>query len=57
MGGKIILIFLVDLLFPLLNGPGPGGGGGQAPITEAIILLLAGAIGFGVKTFSKKNKK
>ncbi len=58
MGIKIILIFFADLLFPLLQlGPPGQGGGPKAPITEGIILLVAAAIGIGIKTFSKKHKK
>ena len=55
MGIKFSLMLLADMLFPLLQ-PGQGGGGPRqdAPITEAIILLLAGALGIGIKTFSKK---
>lgn len=56
MGVKFILIFFADLLFPLLQ-PGPGPGLGRVPITEGIILLVAGAIGLGIKTLAKKNKK
>jgi len=56
MGVKFVLIFFADLLFPLLQ-PGPGPPGNRVPITEGIILLLAGAIGLGIKTLTKKNKK
>lgn len=55
MGIKIILIFFIDVLFPLLQ-PGQGGGP-KAPITEGIILLVTAALGIGMKTFSKKNKE
>ncbi len=56
MGAIIAILYMVNILFPILQA-GPGDPGNQAPITEGIILLLAGAIGYGVKTFSKKNKK
>ncbi len=56
MGLIIGIQYLVNFLFPILQA-GPGGPGNQAPITEGIILLIAGAIGYGVKTLSKKNKK
>jgi len=58
MGVIIVLLYLVNILFPILQGgPGPGDPGNQAPITGGIILLLTAAIGYGIKTFSKKNKK
>ena len=58
MGVKFVLVFFVDLLFPLLQtGPDPGGGGNRWPITEGIILLIVGALGIGIKAFSKKSKK
>ncbi|MCK5101289.1 MAG: hypothetical protein KAR17_00685 [Cyclobacteriaceae bacterium] len=56
MGVKFVLVFFVDLLFPLLQ-PGPGPGGNRWPITEGIILLIVGALGIGIKAFSKKSKK
>jgi len=56
MGAIIAILYIFNILFPILQA-GPGDPGNQAPITEGIILLLAGAIGYGVKTFSKKNKK
>ena len=46
------------MIFPLLqNGPGNEPPGGRAPITEAIIILLSGAIGLGIKYFKKNNNK
>ncbi len=56
MGVKFVLIFFADLLFPLLQ-PGHEPPGDRVPITEGIILLIAGAIGLGIKSLSKKNKK
>ncbi len=56
MGVIVALQYLAYFLFPILQA-GPGGPGNQAPIAEGIILLLAGAIGYGVKTFSKKSEK
>jgi hypothetical protein len=56
VGVKLFLLHLADILFPLLQPPGQGGGP-RAPITEAIILLIAGALGIGIRTFSKKDKK
>jgi hypothetical protein len=57
VGAKFFIILLADMLFPLLQPTQGGGERGQAPITEAIILLVAGALGIGIKTFSKKDKK
>jgi hypothetical protein len=56
MNVKFVLVFFADLLFPLLQ-PGPGPNPGRAPITEGIILLLAAALGLGVRSLSKKSKK
>jgi len=42
MGVKFALIFFADLLFPLLQ-PGHEPPGGRVPITEGIVLLIAGA--------------
>ena len=55
VGVILFLLHFADILFPLLQPT--QGGGGRAPITEAIILLIAGALGIGIKTFSKKDKK
>jgi len=60
MSIKFGIIFLTDLLFPLLQGPGPlgpdPGGDPGIPITGGIIWLLAAALGVGIKAFSKKNR-
>ena len=61
MGIKFVFFFIADLLFPLLQGgglgpPGNGNPGGRAPITSAILLLLVGAFGLGIKFFTRKNK-
>ena len=56
MVALIKFIFIIGMLFPLLQ-PGQGGGGNRVPITEAIILLISGAIGLGVKYFIKKKEK
>ena len=56
MGIRFIVVFFTDLLFPLLQ-PGPGPGGNRYPITEAIILLVVAALGIGIKSLTKKDKK
>ena len=68
MGVKFLLIIWVKILFPLLQVMGNGAPHPcppqnpncdpvKAPITEGIILLLLGAVGLGIKAFSKKDKK
>ena len=66
---KFCIVFLVDFLFPLLQGPGfpfPGNGNFRGPgvdpgpnpgipIVESIILLISGGIFLGVKAY--RNKK
>ncbi len=67
---KIILISFVFILLPsLIFGQvdpdcGPTSPNypdcldpARAPITEGIIFLIISAVGLGIKTFSKKNKK
>jgi len=58
MSIKYIFILIADLLVPLLQlgPPGDGDPGGRAPITSAILMLLVGAFGLGIKFFTKKNK-
>ena len=59
MGIKFVFFLVADLLFPLLQGlgpPGNGGPGGRAPISSAILVLLVGAFGLGIKFFARKSK-
>ena len=58
MGIKYLFILFAELLVPLLQlgPPGDGGPGGRAPISSAILVLLVGAFGLGIKFFTRKNK-
>jgi hypothetical protein len=62
----IILFFASARGFAQITGNGPPGpcpptdpdcnDPAKAPITETVVLLLAGGIGLGIKAFSKKKK-
>jgi hypothetical protein len=58
MGIKFVFFIVADLLFPLLQlgPPGNEDPGGRVPITSAILALLLGAFGLGIKFFTKKSK-
>jgi hypothetical protein len=61
MSIKYLIILAADLLAPLLQAgplgpPGNGGPGDRVPISSAILMLLVGAFGLGIKFFARKNK-
>ena len=58
MGIKFVFFLVAQLLVPLLQlgPPGNGGPGGRAPISSAILVLLVGAFGLGIKFFARKSK-
>lgn len=65
MRKRILLGLLTLLIVPILlfgqpdvppgGGPDPGDGGDRIPITESILLLLAGGVGYGIRQFSKRK--
>ncbi len=50
------MLLLAQPIVPPAGGPDPGDPGDRIPITESILMLVAGGVGLGIKHFSKKKK-
>ena len=58
---RLFLLFAYSLLPLIANAqPGQGDGGNKYPITNGIVFLLLGALGYGLKSLKQRkidNKK